>query len=66
MTPAQAVVYFFVSQMLCGLLLAIPFGVGHNGEWGPRRAQVAVPDHPLVLTFAAARRDDGVRCRDAA
>jgi len=31
MTPAQALAYFFISQMLCGILLAIPFGVGHNG-----------------------------------
>lgn len=31
LTPAQAVVYLAGTQMLCGIFLAIPFGVGHNG-----------------------------------
>jgi len=31
MSAAQAVLFFFASQMLCGLLLAVAFGVGHNG-----------------------------------
>jgi fatty acid desaturase len=30
-TPAQALVFFFLAQCGCSLLLAIAFGVGHNG-----------------------------------
>jgi len=31
LTPAHALLYFFASQMICGLMLALVFGLGHNG-----------------------------------
>lgn len=31
MPVTHAIAYFFASQMFCGFLLAIAFGVGHNG-----------------------------------
>ena len=31
MTPAGAAVFFVISQLFAGLLLALVFGVGHNG-----------------------------------
>jgi len=31
MTPVQSVIFFLASQMMCGLMLAISFGLGHNG-----------------------------------
>ena len=30
-TPLQALVFVFVSQTFSGLLLAVAFGLGHNG-----------------------------------
>jgi fatty acid desaturase len=30
-SPLQALMYILVSQCVCGVFLAIPFGVGHNG-----------------------------------
>lgn len=32
MPLSHALVFLFLSQTLCGLMLAIAFGVGHNGE----------------------------------
>jgi len=31
MTPIQAIAYFLTAQMVCGLMLAVSFVVGHNG-----------------------------------
>jgi hypothetical protein len=31
MSPLRALLYFAMSQMMCGLLLALVFGLGHNG-----------------------------------
>ena len=31
MSPLRAILYFCASQMMCGLLLALVFGLGHNG-----------------------------------
>ncbi len=32
MPASHAILYVIVSQTVCGLFLALAFGVGHNGE----------------------------------